>query len=886
MRVKSNKALRRNARLARGAFISAVDTLPAVTAFPRRSWTRVGSATSVAAAVAGILWGTGGTAYAQEAAPAESAGALQEVVVTATAQAVKKLDASYNIVSASLQDIQMANPGSASDVYKLSPGVWPENSGGQTGVNIDVAGFPNGGGDSPYFTTMIQGLPVYGSPFLSFMDNSSFIRLDDSVERIEIVQGGTSAIFGPGQVGATANFILRTGKDKREGSLGVTYGNEGLYRVDLFQGGKLSEGWYGSIGGFYRTSEGVRDPQYLSDIGGQLTATLKHDLDNGSVMFWARTLHDHNQWVADFPYVVYGGSNHPYPGFDQLNSTYNSKQLQNFQVPNPACNCFENDDVSSGRGADLSYFGSQLTQAFGNGWSISNSFVFDGGYLNTHAMINNGNPQALSAFIAGLPPCPKTGTTCLPAPLTPAAVQASFSAGGAVNPSQSIVTQQVWLVQKKLMSIGDEFRVIKDFGNGNDLTLGVYVNHYTMNDNWSLGSNVLITNQPNAQAVILTGNAGGNVYQVTSSQGIVSANGGYQILQDGNATQVAGYISDSWKIDRWLLDASVRLAHISLSQETTNLSPVNMNGGPPGTGTNLWDNAVELPNGTYSPGHSNNTMPTFSGGVNYEFTDHMSAYGRVNNGHTFRIFDDVRCNVYNGSNGCPNMTPQAAVQNYEAGFKVQNRWTYIDASVYDKEFQGLGYTPVDINHVQLGPASTYGSTARGLRVDGSVNPFATNDNQAVSAFKITVNGIYEKAHYKDFGGCFVYQDILGNTICGSINGVQLARLPKFQYRLTPSDTQNMSWGTLTEQVIYEYIGQHYQDGTGLNPLGSYYDIGAGIDAKVGEYWEFRLLGSNLTNQLGLTEGNARFGGNAVQNSVGFGRSILGREVNLTVKYSY
>jgi len=36
----------------------------------------------------------------------------------------------------------------------------------------------------------------------------------------------------------------------------------------------------------------------------------------------------------------------------------------------------------------------------------------------------------------------------------------------------------------------------------------------------------------------------------------------------------------------------------------------------------------------------------------------------------------------------------------------------------------------------------------------------------------------------------------------------------------------------------------------------------------------------------LTEGNARFGGNAVQNSVGFGRSILGREVNLTAKYYY
>jgi hypothetical protein len=72
----------------------------------------------------------------------------------------------------------------------------------------------------------------------------------------------------------------------------------------------------------------------------------------------------------------------------------------------------------------------------------------------------------------------------------------------------------------------------------------------------------------------------------------------------------------------------------------------------------------------------------------------------------------------------------------------------------------------------------------------------------------------------------------------------------------------------------------------LTPLPSYYDLGAGIVARVGENWEFRLLGSNLTNQLGLTEGNARFGGNTVQNNVGFGRSIVGREVNITAKYSF
>ena len=33
-------------------------------------------------------------------------------------------------------------------------------------------------------------------------------------------------------------------------------------RIDGFYGFKISEGWYGSVGGFYRESDGVRDPQF------------------------------------------------------------------------------------------------------------------------------------------------------------------------------------------------------------------------------------------------------------------------------------------------------------------------------------------------------------------------------------------------------------------------------------------------------------------------------------------------------------------------------------------------------------------------------------------------------------------------------------------------
>jgi outer membrane receptor protein involved in Fe transport len=832
---------------------------------------------SVAAAVAGILYCAGGAYAADEStAPASTSSALDEIVVTASAQGVKKLDASYNIVSLSLDQIANANPGSAAEIFKQSPGIWPEASGGQTGANIDVAGFPNGGGDSPYFSTMINGSPLYGSPDLSFLDSSSLIRMDDTVERVEIVQGGPSAIFGPGQAGATANFILRTGSEKTTGSLGVTYGSEGSERVDAFLSGKLIDGWYGSLGGFYRVSDGVRDPQYPADIGGQLTATLKHDLDGGSIMFWYRVLQDKNLWVADFPYIVSNGKAEPYPGFNQLNNTYNSKQLQNFLIPAPGG--FENDDISNGRGAALQYFGSNLELKLGNGWSISNTFLFDGGYVNTQALVNNGNPQTLSSFIAGL--------TTLPAALSPAAVQAHYANGAAVDPTQSVITEQVWFVRKKITNVTDEFRLAMDFGNGNTLTAGLYAAHYTDNDSWSLSSNVLMDNVPNASPILLQGVAGGNIYNVTSPQGLVNSNGGFNILEHGYATNIAGYLSDSWKINNWLFDANVRLEHIDLVQQTSNLSPVQL-----GSQFDLWDNAVALPNGTYSHAGEINTMPTFSVGANYEFTDHMSAYVRVNNGVFFDNFDGVRCNTTGPASAAVNSTctgnsPLTTVRNYEGGFKIQNRYAYLDLAVYDKEFKGLPYQPVDINNVPIGPKTTYGSTSRGGRIVGSVNPGADSDIQAIRDFSIAVNANYERAHYKDFVGCFIFTDINKVVQCGDINGVQLARLPNFQIRVTPQDVQTFSWGSLTEFVSYEHIGQHFQDQTGQNPLGSYYDLGAGIVGKYGDNWELRLLGSNLTNQIGLTEGNARVGGNAVQNNVGFGRSIVGREGNIQLKYKF
>ena len=76
--------------------------------------------------------------------------------------------------------------------------MWPESTGGQTGANIEIAGFP-GGGDAPYFTALLMGSPLYGMPTLSFFETTSIVRLDDTVKSVEILQGGPSVVFAGGK---------------------------------------------------------------------------------------------------------------------------------------------------------------------------------------------------------------------------------------------------------------------------------------------------------------------------------------------------------------------------------------------------------------------------------------------------------------------------------------------------------------------------------------------------------------------------------------------------------------------------------------------------------------------------------------------------------------
>jgi hypothetical protein len=800
---------------------------------------------------------------AQEQDEDETGTGLETIVVTGVASSggVKKLEASYNIVTANDEEIRQANPKSTADLLKISPGMWPESTGGQTGANIEIAGFP-GGGDAPYFTLQLMGSPVYGMPTLSFFETTTIFRLDDTVRTVEILQGGPSVVFAGGQMGASANFLLKTGSDTPEGSLGLTYGDEGLYRVDGFYGFPLSDSWFGSIGGFWRTSDGVRDPEFTADEGGQLTATLKREGENGDLVLYARYLDDKNQFITPVPLIQRGTDNFSaYPGFDPLDSTYYSEAIRRVRLdgyPNGGTTA----DLAEGRGAQMLFVGANYDHDFGNGWTISNRLLANGGDVDTNALFSGSNPALLFDELYTIPT--NLGGFALP----PGSATATFVGGGTVAPDQDVIHQGWWFIHKELKNVNNDFRLGKELFEGNTLTMGLYLAYYEMDDEWALGNQMFMTNEPNARPITVSFiNGAGQTALLTDEQGFLD-NGGFNITQHGHAFNSAIYLSDSWRVGQWLLDASVRYENQDATNNVCNRTDTDLDGNP----LTLYNNVVGVCNGTFAVTDYDESFTSWTVGANYSFTDNMSAYVRVNRGGHFLDFD-------NGIRGTTDgdFPPIQVVRNYEGGFKFQNDLVYADISAYFRDFTGLLYTPTDENGTQIPELRlTYGSESKGINFIGAITP---------GNFRFQVVANLLDGEYTDYDACVPYSNVVTGNGCARIEGQQLQRQPKERFMLTPSYRFPFTGGDVHAYVTYTYVGDHTQDQSGLQQLGTYNTWDFGITANVADNWQFSVRGTNVSDELGLTESNSRiFGPAAGAGGVLLARPLEGREINFQARY--
>lgn len=254
---------------------------------------------AVALAISSVL----GTSLAQQAAAQEQEQQqdkdFEQIIVTGTpaGAAVRKVDASFAVTNLSAQAMKKLAPKSTADLFKAVPGVWAESSGGVSGANVFVRGFP-GTGDAPFLTVQMEGAPLFQPPTLSFLENSTLFRIDETVSFMEALRGGPNPVISNGQPGLTTNFLLKEGGDYTEGTFKYTTSDYDLQRVDAVVSGALADDLYYMVGGYVSSSPGIRDAGFNSEKGHQFTVNITKVLDNGKMNFYTRVTDDHASGIC------------------------------------------------------------------------------------------------------------------------------------------------------------------------------------------------------------------------------------------------------------------------------------------------------------------------------------------------------------------------------------------------------------------------------------------------------------------------------------------------------------------------------------------------------------------------------------------------------------
>lgn len=263
----------------------------------------------LAAAIAAVLACTASVpVYAQ--ATAQGPSELSEIVVTARKRAETVQDAPLSIqafTSTQLEDRGIRNLG---DLSKFTPGLTFTAGNSRIASDFSIRGMTNsyapGDNRRDLVTIFIDGVPFIGNP--------SVLGAED-VERIEVIKGPQSALFGRATFGGAISMITSTPGDEFKGRASATVGQYGDRRfagsADLpivpgkLAGRVLVDGR--DFDGFYKNALGGRlgetRQRYYSgalnftpteDISWKVHYALRNDVDGPAATTLIARYTDHN----------------------------------------------------------------------------------------------------------------------------------------------------------------------------------------------------------------------------------------------------------------------------------------------------------------------------------------------------------------------------------------------------------------------------------------------------------------------------------------------------------------------------------------------------------------------------------------------------------------
>jgi outer membrane receptor protein involved in Fe transport len=757
--------------------------------------------------------------------------ATEDIIVVGTSGGGRqRQDAAFAVTSIDHAAIERLAPASTAAVLALVPGLTVETSGGKNGANIFVRGYPSGG-DAEYVTFESEGVPFFPPATLSFLENSQLLRIDETVQRVEAVRGGTGALFASGQPGVTINVVQREGGSTPEALIKLTGIDDGERRGDFYVAGPIDADTRYMIGGYYSDGAGIRSPHFDADRGGQITANLRHDIHNGSVLVFARYLNDRSQWLLPIPVEQHGRDVSAYPGFDAGTGTLAGPDTRRGILGDG-----RRYDLDDGRGARIVNLGGNAEIDLGGGVTLRDKLSWLAGHADTTGLVSGGlPPQSASAYAAS-----RGGTI---------ATLIALDDGAPVSPGQPVVEAGIWTVRKRIAALVNDATIEWKTGSSK-ATIGFYGTHYSSRDRWNIGNDLLLSAEPHARRLDLTLTNGA----IVTRDGFLSGTS-FAVNARYSGEDVAFYGVEEYDVtDALRIDGGIRYQHHAVDgvlEGNDAASP----GGRDDNPLTLYDNDDATLDGQYSRLRYRDGAWSWTAGANYAVTRQLGGFLRYSRGHSFPFFDNLRDGI----------TVAPEVDTYEGGIKLSTRPASLYATLFHNRFRGLA-TTVITNGAPL--ASIGGARATGIEIEGLLRPIA--------GLSIAFSGTWLDAHYRHFFTDDGVTDLTGNRV---------QRQPVWQGRVTPAYEWRFGDRKATAFTTISYTGDRYSDVQDAQLLPGFAKWDAGVTIDLTQRLRLQIVADNIADTIGLTEANPRTLGSQGEGAI-FARPIPGRSVQFSANYRF
>ncbi|OYU10075.1 MAG: TonB-dependent receptor [Comamonadaceae bacterium PBBC1] len=725
---------------------------------------------------------------------------LDEVVVTGTATGASKMKQSSSISTVGAEQILQNQPTNASDILRSIPGIRAESSGGGGNANVTVRGLPISAGGSRYVQFQEDGLPVMLFGDIAFSTPDMFLRADNSLERVEVVRGGSASTLATNAPGGIVNFLSKTG-DEPGGSIGITTGiGYKEKRLDFDYSGKLSDKTRFFIGGYTNNGEGPRHTTGNSIQGGQLKANITQELDNGFVRLNFKSLNEQSPLFMPVPVKIANGTVSELPGIDpRMASMYSPYWVKDFTLSKN--NTLVGTDVNDGLRVKQNSFGVEADLKLAGGWKLSEKF----------------RHSAMSGRFVGLFPADDVKA---------AAVGTQYATGpNAGQPyTGNAFTNTVFNTSMDDMgSTTNDVKLSKSFaqadGSKLNTTFGLFMNVQKVGLTWNFNQYLMQATDKNPA---LLSNASTTAYGSTAL-GTDVWGGCCTRAIDATYNTTSPYAVIGWEKGAWSLDGSLR--H---DQQVA---------------TGSYNQAVD---NTFAPGNAktinytkNHTSYSFGG--NYQLNKDLAFFARLSEGVAFNadriMFGSAAVPMAGGA----GVVPINTVKQLEGGVKLRNGNLSTFVTLFQAKTDESNFDAT----TQKSTANKY--DAKGVEIEAGykMGAFRINGGLTLTDAKIVSSGltpnrqakvVYQLSPTYTSGALTVGAAVVGSTSAKDAQGTPYeATLPAYtvvngfaSYAISKDLTATFGVYNLTNTLGYTEINDGRMAARSIN----------GRSAKVGLKYNF------------------------------------------------